>query len=150
MPAISTIKFRGVMAGLRSTRKRCKASDYLREHVARFNKSSATNVRIDPTLNDFIMSRIVKRGKSVQVDVTKSGDIINVKLAPGQVPAAPDAGKNSPPPTPPKQGNNEKPKPPSTKATPAQEKGVDNAARDKKTAANIDQKTQRTSDIPKK
>ncbi|MHB1830711.1 MAG: hypothetical protein ACYCO0_04940 [Candidatus Micrarchaeaceae archaeon] len=83
--ATTTIRFMSVMAGLRQTRKRKKASDYLREHIARFNKSRPELVKIDPLLNQFIMTRSVHGGDSVKVEVVKSGDVLNVKLAPGQM-----------------------------------------------------------------
>ena len=89
MATTLTIRFKSVMAGLRQTRKRYKASDHLREHIARFNKSAPEMVKIDPKLNDFMMSRVVKGGDKVKVEVSKTGDIINAKLAPGQVAAAP-------------------------------------------------------------
>jgi ribosomal protein L31E len=90
------IRFKSVMAGLRQSRKRYKASDYLRRHVARFNKSTPEMVKIDPKLNDFMMSRVVKRGSKVKVEISKTGDIINVKLAPGQVAAAPATQAKTP------------------------------------------------------
>ncbi len=83
--ATTTIRFMGVMAGLRQTRKRKKASDYLREHIARFNKSRPELVKIDPLLNRFIMTRSVHGGDSVKVEIVKSGDVLNAKLAPGQM-----------------------------------------------------------------
>ena len=84
----ATVRFRGYMASLRQSRKRNKASDHLRESVARFNKSTPDMVSIDPKLNDFIMSRAVKGGDSVKVEITKNGARLNVKLAPGQVAAS--------------------------------------------------------------
>ena len=89
MATTFTIRFKKVMAGLRQTRKRYKASDHLREHIARFNKSSPELVKIDPKLNDFMMSRVVKGGDKVKVEITKTGDMVNVKLAAGQVAASP-------------------------------------------------------------
>ncbi len=89
MATTFTIRFKKVMAGLRQTRKRYKASDHLREHIARFNKSNTELVKIDQRLNDFMMSRVVKGGDKVKVEITKTGEIVNVKLAPGQVAAAP-------------------------------------------------------------
>lgn len=91
MATTFNIRFKSVMAGLRQSRKRYKASDYLREHVARFNKSTPEMVKIDPKLNDFMMSQVVKRGSKVKVEISKTGEIITVKLAPGQVAAAPVA-----------------------------------------------------------
>lgn len=100
-----TIRFRSVMAGLRSTRKRYKASGHLREHIARFSKVSPDSVKIDPRLNEYIMSRSVKGGDEVKVDLSKTGEILNVKLAPGQLPEPPKpqaaapaqkAGQNKP------------------------------------------------------
>ena len=86
--AISTIRFRGVFAGLRSTRKRYKAIDYLRTHIARFNKSEANLVNIDPKLNAQVM-RILSSGDSIKVDISKTGDIIKVKLAEEVAPKSP-------------------------------------------------------------
>lgn len=77
------------MAGLRQSRKVYKASGHLREHIARFNKSSPDMVKIDPKLNEFVMSRVVKSGGRVKVEISKTGDVINAKLAPGQVPVSP-------------------------------------------------------------
>ena len=91
MATTLTIRFKGVMAGLRQTRKRYKASDYLRRHIARFNKSAPEMVKIDMKLNDFMMSRVVKQGNKVKVEISKTGEIINVKLAPGQVAISPNA-----------------------------------------------------------
>ena len=85
-----------VMAKLRQTRKRKKSSDYLREHIARFNKSRPELVKIDPSLNQFIMTRSVHGGDSVKVEVSKSGDILNVKLAPGQMPEKPEEQSKKP------------------------------------------------------
>ncbi len=84
-----TIRFKGVMAGLRQTRKRYKASDHLREHIARHSKSIPEMVKIDPVLNDFMMSRVVKGGSKVKVEISKVGDVVNAKLAPGQMAAKP-------------------------------------------------------------
>lgn len=93
MATTLTIRFKGVMAGLKQTKKRYRASDHLREHIARFNKSLPEFVKIDPSLNDFMMSRVVSRGSKVKVEVSKTGEIINARLAPGQVPAKQDAPK---------------------------------------------------------
>ena len=87
MTTTFTIRFKGVLAGFKATKKRYKASDHLRAHVARFSKSSPELVSIDPALNDFMMSRVVKGGSKVKIEVSKTGDILNAKLAPGQMPA---------------------------------------------------------------
>ena len=89
-----TIRFKGVLAGFKETKKRYKASDHLRAHVARFSKSSPELVSIDPALNDFMMSRVVKGGSKVKIEVTKNGDILNAKLAPGQMAARQEVPKD--------------------------------------------------------
>ena len=89
-----TIRFKGVLAGFKATKKRYKASDHLRAHVARFSKSSPELVSIDPVLNDFMMSRVVKGGSKVKIEVTKNGDILNAKLAPGQMAARQEVPKD--------------------------------------------------------
>lgn len=93
---ISTIRFRGVFAGLRSTRKRYKAADYLRTHIARLNKSDASLVSIDPRLNVQIM-HILQSGDPIKVDIVKSGSIIKVKLA-GEAATPPSASAATPKP----------------------------------------------------
>lgn len=85
----STIRFRGMFSRLRSTRRRYKAVDYVREHIARLNKSGADSVKISPKLNERIM-RIITTGDPVKVDITRSGEIINVKLAGETVQTASD------------------------------------------------------------
>ena len=94
MATTFTIRFKGVLAGFKQTKKRYKASDHLREHVARFSKSSPELVSIDPALNDFMMSRVVKGGSKVKIEVSKTGDILNAKLAPGQMPARQEVPKD--------------------------------------------------------
>lgn len=93
MTTTFTIRFKGVLAGFKQTKKRYKASDHLRQHVARFSNSSPELVSIDPALNDFLMSRVVKGGSKVKVEVNKTGDMLNAKLAPGQVPARQEVPK---------------------------------------------------------
>ena len=94
MTTTFTIRFKGVLAGFKATKKRYKASDHLRAHVARFSKSSPELVSIDPALNDFMMSRVVKGGSKVKIEVSKTGDILNAKLAPGQMPARQEVPKD--------------------------------------------------------
>lgn len=95
MTTTFTIRFKGIMAGFKQTKKRYKASDHLRQHIARFSNSSPELVSIDPALNDFLMSRVVKGGSKVKVEVNKTGDILNAKLAPGQVTARQEVPKSA-------------------------------------------------------
>ncbi len=96
-----TIRFRKAMAGLRSTRKKYKAADHLREHVTRFNKVDAGSVSIDPKLNEYIIKNIINSGSALKVEIDRNAGAISVKLASG--PAVPQAAK----PVQPAQGSKE-------------------------------------------
>ena len=79
-PTVTTVKFRSMLAGLRSTRKKYKAARYLKDHIARFNKTDPDLVKIDRRVNDFIMHNTIKTGDALRLAVSKGPNGINVKL----------------------------------------------------------------------
>jgi ribosomal protein L31E len=79
--SISTIRLRGVFARIRSTKKKQRAADHIRRHVAKFNNINPDFVMIDPKLNSYMMRYNSKSGDALKVDIVKSGEKITLKLA---------------------------------------------------------------------
>ncbi len=90
----ATVRFRKTLTAGRSTKKRQRASGYLREYVARFGKADPSTISIDPKLNEYIMSTVVGTGSSIQIEITRSAGKISVRRAGAAQQPAPAAAQS--------------------------------------------------------
>lgn len=81
MATVTSVNFTRFFAGLRSTRRKTRATGYLREQVARFNAVDPESVKIDRKVNEYIMTNIITRGGTLKISVNKNAGIVEVKLA---------------------------------------------------------------------
>lgn len=76
-----TINLRKKLVKLRTTRRRKKAVDYLREIIAKHSKTNIENVRISNELNDYLDVKVAKHMKRVKIVFDKSGDKVTANLS---------------------------------------------------------------------
>lgn len=81
MANVTTVRFRSMFAGLRSTRRKNIASKYLRQQIARFSNTDIELVKIDQRVNEYITGNVINRGAMLKVIVNKTAKGVEVKLA---------------------------------------------------------------------
>lgn len=95
-----TINLRNRLVKIHASRRRAKAPDYLKEAIARQEKASPDDVKIDRRANEFLMKHVVTRSAPIRLTVEKVGQTVNVKLIqekkPQQAPAATAAAAQKP------------------------------------------------------
>lgn len=84
----ATVRFRKVLAGMRSTKRKYKAAGYLREYVARFSNADPDSIAIDPKLNEYIMKEIINTGGSLRVEISRNAGKVSVKQVGASAPQA--------------------------------------------------------------
>lgn len=97
MANVTTVRFRSMFAGLRSTRRKNIAAKYLREQIARLNGASIESVKINRRVNDYITGNVINRSAQLKLTVNKTKDGVEVRLAEDKwapkISAAPVTGK---------------------------------------------------------
>ncbi|MDE1767739.1 MAG: hypothetical protein KGH64_03200 [Candidatus Micrarchaeota archaeon] len=78
---ITTVRFRTMFAGVRSTKRHSKAGPYLRKYIAKYNKVDPQMVKIDKKVNEYMMANVVSTGGVLKLLVNKNAGILEVKLA---------------------------------------------------------------------
>ncbi len=78
---ITAVRFRTMLAGVRSTKRHSKAGPYLRKYIAKYNKIDTEMVKIDKRVNEYLMANVVSTGGVLKLLVNKSAGIVEVKLA---------------------------------------------------------------------
>jgi ribosomal protein L31E len=75
-----TVNLRNRLVKIHTTRRRAKASDYLREAIGMHENVAPEAVKLDIGVNKFIFKSVYKRFKPMKLNIDKTGDIVTVKM----------------------------------------------------------------------
>ncbi len=84
-----TLNLRKRLLKVHMPHRRKNAARYAREAIARFAKADIDKIRFDSALNRHLVANVARRPVKFKVSVEKLDNVVNVRLAGAQKPAAP-------------------------------------------------------------